>query len=157
MLRTSTAFVAVELLAACVWVGSLVCLAVVANAARRVLDPPVQVAFFRAIGRRYAMLGTGALAVTIGCGLVLSWPPSAWTPATAVAVALSGSLLIVTFAAMAQARSMTARRTRAARDREDTTAAEAVRRGQAVAGGLRSVMALLTLAVVILAAYVVTH
>lgn len=157
MLRSSAAFVTVELLAMSIWVGSLVCLAIVARTARRVLDPTAQVVFFRAIGRRYALVGTGALAVAVGCGLVLSWPPSTWSPATQAAVVLSGALLVVTVVAMAQARSMTIRRGRLARSPGDAAANDAVRRGRARAGALRGAMALLTLAVVICAAQALTH
>lgn len=48
----------VDLVAASIWVGSLVCLAVVTAAARRVLDAPSQVTLFRAVGRRYGLVGT---------------------------------------------------------------------------------------------------
>jgi len=71
MLVTNTPLVAVELIAACIWVGSLVCLAVAANAARTVLDSPTQITFFRAIGQRYAIVGTASLLVAIGAGLAL--------------------------------------------------------------------------------------
>ena len=72
MLTKNTPLVAVELITACIWVGSLVCLAIVANVARRVLDGPSQVIFFRVIGRRYAFVGTGSLLVAIGTGVVLA-------------------------------------------------------------------------------------
>jgi len=51
MLATSAPLVAVELIAASSWVGGMVCIAVVAKAARDVLDESSQVAFFRAVGR----------------------------------------------------------------------------------------------------------
>jgi hypothetical protein len=91
MLALNTPLVTVELLAACIWVGSLVCLALVTSTARRVLDAPSQVAFFRAIGRRYGIVGTGALLVAIGAGLALSWPPSTWSSTIDAAVALRSS------------------------------------------------------------------
>ncbi len=55
MLTANTPLVAVELVAASIWVGSLVCLAVVTAAPRRVLDAPSQVVLFRAAGRRYGL------------------------------------------------------------------------------------------------------
>jgi hypothetical protein len=56
--------------------GGMVCLATVAKAARGVLDESSQVAFFRAVGRRYEMVGTASLLIAIAAGLALSWPPS---------------------------------------------------------------------------------
>jgi len=156
MLATSSTLVAVELLAACIWVGSLVCLALVTNAARRVLDGPAQVALFRAVGRRYAVVGTGALAVAIGVGLAMSWPPAGWSTTIDAAVALAGALVLATVAGMVQARAMTRLRRRAVADPEDGIAA-AVRRGRRLAGGLRGIMAALTLALVVLAAQAITR
>lgn len=157
MLRTNTAFVTVELVAACIWVGSMVCLAVVANAARRVLEPRAQVPFFRTVGRRYGLLGTGSLLVAIGCGLVLSWPPSNWSAVTEAAIGASGGLLLISLVAMGQARAMTRLRLQAALAPADRAVATAVRRGGVLAGALRGVMALLTLSVVVLAAQALAH
>src|SRR5450759_5693219 len=60
MLATSAPLVAVELIAASIWIGGMVCIAIVAKAARGVLDESSQVAFFRAVGRRYGMVGTAS-------------------------------------------------------------------------------------------------
>ncbi|MGH9293607.1 MAG: hypothetical protein ACRDZ6_12695 [Acidimicrobiales bacterium] len=155
-MATSTPLVAIELLTACVWVGSLVCLAVVARVARRVLDNPSQLAFFRALGRRYGILGTLSLLVAVGVGLALAWPPSAWSGAIEAAVALAGLLVLATAAGMAQARAMTRLRRRAIAAPEDGGAVVAVRRGRWLAGGLRGLMAGLTLAIVVLAAVAIT-
>lgn len=151
--------VAVELIAACIWVGSLVCLALVANVARKVLDGPSQVTFFRAIGRRYGIVYSASLLVAIGAGVALAWPPSSWSGTIDAAVALSGVLVLATAAGMAQARTMTTLRRQAmsAPDDLDLDVARAVRRGRLVAGGLRSLMALVTLAVVVLAAQAISH
>jgi len=157
MLATSTPLVAVELLTACIWVGRLICLALVTSAARKVLDGPSQVAFFRAIGRRYGIVGTAALLAAIGCGLALAWPPSTWSNIIDAAVALSGFLVLLTAAGMAQARAMTVLRRRAVTAPDDRAAAEAVRRGRVLAGTLRGTMALVTLAVLVLAAQAISH
>jgi hypothetical protein len=154
---TSTPLVAVELIAACIWVGSLVCLALVANVARKVLDGPSQVTFFRAIGRRYGIVGSASLLVAIGAGVALAWPPSSWSGTIDAAVALSGVLVLATAAGMAQARTMTTLRRQAMSTPDDLDVARAVRRGRLVAGGLRSLMALVTLAVVVLAAQAISH
>ena len=157
MLATSTPLVALELLAASVWVGSLVCLALVTNSARKVLDGPSQVALFRAIGRRYGIVGTAALLVAIGCGLALAWPPSTWSATTEAAVALSGVLVLATTAGMVQARAMTALRRRVMGAPGDVAAADALRRGRTLARALRGTMAALTLCVLVLAAQVISH
>jgi hypothetical protein len=138
-------------------VGSLVCLALVTSAARKVLDATSQVTLFRAIGRRYGIVGTAALLAAIGCGLALAWPPSTWSNTIAAAVALSGVLVLFTAAGMAQARAMTALRRRAVTAPDDRAAADAVRRGRLLAGTLRATMALVTLAVLVLAAQAITH
>jgi hypothetical protein len=152
-----TPLAAVELIAACIWVGSLVCLAVVANAARDALDRQSQVALFRSLGRRYGVLGSASLLVAIGAGLALAWPPSSWTATIDAAVALAGLLLLATVAGMAQARAMTATRQRALRYRGDAAAEREVNRGRVVAAALRGTMAVITLAIVVLVAQVLTR
>ena len=154
---TSTPLVAVELIAACIWVGSLVCLALVANVARKVLDGPSQVTFFRAIGRRYGIVGSASLLVAIGAGVALAWPPSSWSGTIDAAVALAGVLVLAAAVGMAQARAMTIRRRRAMSTPEDHDAGRAVRRGRLLAGALRGLMALVTLAIVVLAAQAISH
>lgn len=157
MLATNTPLVAVELVAASIWVGSLVCLAVVTAAARRVLDAPSQVTLFRAVGRRYGLVGTASLLVATGAGLALSWPPSAWSPITDSAVALAGLLVIATAAGMAQARAMTRLRRQAASAPVDRGLSASLRRGRLLANMLRGLMATLTLTIVVLAAQIISH
>ncbi|MGH9169545.1 MAG: hypothetical protein ACRD0Z_01505 [Acidimicrobiales bacterium] len=157
MVATSTPLVAVELLAACVWVGSLVCLAVVTSAVRKVLDERSQVDVFRAIGRHYSVVGTTSLLVAIGVGLALSWPPSTWSETIDTAVALAGVLVLATVAGMAQARAMAGVRRRAISSPGDPGAGRAVRRGRRVANALRGLMAVVSLAIVVLAAVAISH
>lgn len=153
----NTPLVVVELFSACVWVGSMVSLAVVANAARKVLDAPNQVRFFRAVGQRYAVVGTASLLVAIGAGLWLAWPPRTWSETFDAAVALAGLLGVATASGMAQARAMTRMRRRSIAAPDDAAAAQAVRRGRRVAGVLRGLMGAITAAIVILAALTVSH
>ena len=127
------------------------------SSARKVLDGPSQVALFRAIGRRYGIVGTAALLVAIGCGLALAWPPSTWSGTIDAAVVLSGVLVFATGAGIAQARAMTALRSRAMGAPGDVAAAEALRRGRTLAGALRGTMAVLTLGVLVLAAQAISH
>ncbi len=151
-MTTSAPVVVLEILAASVWIGSLACLAVVSQAARTVLEGPAQVAFFRAVGRRYAIVGTGSLLVAIGDGLAMAWPPPTWSATIDTAVALAGLLVLATAAGMAQARAMGSLRRRAMGSPADPSARAAARRGRRVATALRLLMAADTLAIVVLAA-----
>jgi hypothetical protein len=47
MLGTNPALIAVELVAASIWIGGMVCIAIVFQVARNVLDESSQVALFR--------------------------------------------------------------------------------------------------------------
>jgi uncharacterized membrane protein len=154
---TSAPVVAVEILSASVWIGSLVCLAVISQAARKVLEGPAQVAFFRAVGRRYAFVGSGSLLVAIGDGLAMAWPPATWSATIDTAVALAGLLVLATAVGMAQARIMGALRRRAIASPDDRAARASVRRGRRLATSLRLLMAADTLAIVVLAAMAATH
>ena len=155
MLATSAPLVAVELIAASIWVGGMVCIAIVAKAARGVLDESSQVAFFRAVGRRYGMVGTASLLIAIAAGL--AWPPSSWSRTIDAAVVLAGVLVVATIAGMMQARAMTALRRKLIANAGDSSTAVALRRGRLLANGIRGLMALMTLAIVILAAFAVAH
>ena len=154
---TNPVMVTLELLAASIWVGSLVCLAVVAQTGRATLDGPAQVAFFRALGRRYAIVVTAALLVAIGAGLAMAWPPSTWSATVDAAVALAGLLVLASAAGMAQARAMGTLRGRSMKAPADPVARAAVRRGRHVATALRLLMAADTLAVVVLAAVTISR
>ena len=154
---TSAPVVAVEILSASVWIGSLVCLAVISQVARKVLEGPAQVTFFRAVGRRYAFVGTGSLLVAICMGLVMAWPPTTWSATIDTAVVLAGFLVLATAVGMAQARRMGTLRRRAVASPDDRAARASVRRGRRLATSLRLLMAAGTLAIVVLAAMAVSH
>jgi hypothetical protein len=147
-----TVVITVELLAVSIWVGSLVCLALVSAVARRELDPASRVVLFRGIGRIYATVGTGALLVAIAAGAALAWPFDDLGSTGVAVLVLAGVLVLVTAAGMAQARAMTVRRRLALAAPQDERAAEAVRRGGAVAGALRGSIALVTLVILVLVA-----
>jgi asparagine N-glycosylation enzyme membrane subunit Stt3 len=157
MRAATTLVVVLAIVSASVWVGSLVCLALVADAARGVLDDVSQVALFRAIGRRYAVVGTVSLLVAVGSGLELAWPPSSWSATVDVAVGLAGLLVVATAAGMAQARAMTALRRRSIRTPADARLRRAVGQGRRVATALPGLIALITIAIVVLAAAAMSH
>lgn len=149
-----TVLIAIEMLAVSIWVGSLVCLALVAKVAREELDEASRVALFRRIGRLYSVIGTSSLLVAIGAGVAIAWPLSHAGAAGAVMVVLTGALLLATGTGMVQARRMTVRRRRVIEKPDDERASSAVRRGAALAGALRGSIALLTLVILLLGAYV---
>ncbi len=156
-METNPVLVTLELLAASIWVGSLVCLAVVAQTGGATLDGPAQVTFFRALGRRYAVVGTAALLVAIGVGLAMAWPPSTWSATIDATVALAGLLVLASAAGMAQARAMGTLRGRSMNTPADPVARAAVRRGRHVATALCLLMAADTLGVVVLAAITISR
>jgi hypothetical protein len=152
-----TVLIALVMLGASVWVGSLVCLAVVSAASRTVLDGSARVALFRGIGRLYGVLGPAALLVAIGAGLGLAWPLSELSGTAAAVFWLSGLLVACTAAGMAQARRMTERRRRLLEAPCDPIAARAVRRGAALAAALRASLGVLTLVIIGVSAHVLAR
>jgi uncharacterized membrane protein len=157
MATQNAVLVGIELLAASVWIGSLVCLVVVANAARSSLEPSTQVAFFRALGRRYGTVGNLALATAIGVGLALLWPPSAWGRLEDAAVALSGLLVLITGLGIAQARSMTRLRRRLLDEPRNHEVEVRVRRGAKNALALRGAIAGVSLAILSVVAVIISY
>ena len=148
-----TVLITVELLAASIWIGSIVCLAIVAAEAGRALEAVDRVALFRGIGRRYAVVGTVSLLVAIGAGAAIAGPPSEWSALTTAALASACGLVLLTAAGMAQARRMTTARRRATAAPDDLEAAAAVKRGTAMAAVLRGSMAAVTVAIVAIVAH----
>jgi putative copper export protein len=59
---------ALHLIGAAVWAGGMVMLALAVGAARRTLDEPGRIELFRALGRRFAIAGGIAMAVLIATG-----------------------------------------------------------------------------------------
>lgn len=149
----STPLVALQALSASIWVGGLVAILVVARAASATLEPAQRVAFFRALGRSYGIVGSLALLVALASGaLLLRGHP--WDGLLIAAAIAAGALLVATGVGMAQARAMTRLRRRALAEPSETIDAR-VRHGAALAGALRGAIALLTLALVVLGAALV--
>ena len=70
---TSAVLTTMELIAASLGVGSMVCIAVVAKVTRIVLDGPSQMVFLRSMNRRYSVVGATPLLVFIASALALLW------------------------------------------------------------------------------------
>jgi len=141
----------VALLAGSVWVGGFVAIGVVARVAREQLDRPAQVAFFRALGRRYLVVGLVALFAALASGAALLAGRD-WDGTALAAVVVAAALVLATIAGILQARGMTRARTRALRDPDDAALADRVQRGAVRAGILRATIGTLTLALLALAA-----
>ena len=141
----------VALLAGSIWVGGFVAIAVVARIVRSQLDRPAQIAFFRALGRRYLVVGLCSLLVALGAGAALL-AQGDWDGTASAAAGVAGALLVATVAGVAQARGMTRARARAVRAPDDPVLAQRVRRGAVRATVLRAAIGALTLALVALAA-----
>jgi hypothetical protein len=150
-----TVLIAVEMLAGSIWVGSLVCLALVSTVARDVLDPAPRIALFRGIGRSYGIVGTAALIVAIGVGGVLAGRPSHWTGTVTDTLVLAVALVALTAFGMLQAHRMTERRRQAVDALGDERLSRSVRRGAVIAGTLRGAIAILTLIILVLGAHVI--
>ena len=153
MFTARTVLLAVGMLAASVWVGSLVAIAVVSSVARRALDARGRVALFRGVGRAYRYLGTGSLLVAVAVAVVLAWPVSEVDRGVRAELVLSAVLLVVTLAGMAQAKRMTVLRQRSLDRPRETAALAAVATGAKVALVLRGAIGLVTLVMVVLASH----
>jgi uncharacterized membrane protein len=147
VLAHNAVLIGIELFAGSVWIGGLICLVVVANAARTSLDAAAQVALFRTVGRRYGIVGDAALAVSIGVGLAMVWPPSSWGRLQDTAVALTSLLAVVTALGVRQARSMTRLRYQSLDHPDSEDLARRVRQGAKAAIVLRGVIAVVSLAI----------
>lgn len=150
---TFVAFAA--LLGACVWLGGFVAIVVVARIARAQLERPDQVAFFRALGRRYLGIGVGALALAFAGGAVLL-AGREWDATALLAILFAIAIVVVTGAGVVQARGMTRLRARAVRAPGDATLAQAVRRGAVRARVLRAAIGVLSLGLLFIAAALAT-
>jgi uncharacterized membrane protein len=141
--------------AAAIWVGGFIAIGVVARAAAPTIGPADRVAFFRALGRSYGVVGGVALVVALGTGAVLlSGRP--WDAALISTVAVAAALVLATVTGVLQARRMTVLREAALQQRDDAQLGGRVVRDARRATALRSVIGLLTLALVALGAVLAT-
>ncbi len=156
-MSTNPVLIAVELIAASIWTGGMVCITVVFRTARRVLDQPAQAKLFRSVGRRYGVIGTTSLVVAVVAGVGLSWPPTSWSDTITVTFVLAALLIVTTVVGMKQARFMSSLRRELAGGSRSATTVEALRRGHRVANALRGAMGVMTFGVIILASFAVAH
>jgi uncharacterized membrane protein len=151
LVAANAVLLAAHLVAASIWVGGYVAIAVVGQVARRTLEPPARIAFFRSLGRTYGVLGGASLLVGLATGAALL--SGRLTSASGLAaIALGAALLVATAAGMRQARRMTRLRRHALAHAGDASLAGRLRQATRAAALLRSAIGLLTLALVLLAA-----
>lgn len=156
MSSTAEALVlAVFILSTSIWVGGYVAIVVVARAATATLDTGARVVFFRSLGRSYLRVGLPALIVALVSGGVLA-RDQRWG-AVLIATVVVAAVLLASFAvAVVQARRMTRLRRRLLESPADEQLIEQVRRGARAAGSLRGVLGLLSVALVVLGAFLAT-
>lgn len=151
LVAANTAVLAIHLLAATVWVGGYVAIAVVSQVARRTLEPAARIAFFRSLGRTYGVVGGTSLLVGLATGAVLLSGRFS-TASGLAAIAVAAALLVATAVGIRQARRMTRLRRRALDHGNDPELRDRLRRATRGAALLRAAIGLLTLALVLLAA-----
>ena len=141
---TVSVLTAVLILAAAIWLGGLVTIAVVARVASATLVPSARVEFFQGLGRAYGVVGGTALVIAYGTGaaLVHDRPWDGLLTGTAVVAAALAATLA---AGIVQARRMTRLRRSAIDGGADAGLAEQVRHGAQRAGALRGLIGMLSL------------
>jgi putative copper export protein len=154
-----------HLIAAAIWAGGLVFLGLSVGAARSTMGDAERVAFFRSIGRRFALVGGIALAVLIATGSDMVSDRDAWDTlgegtygGTLLAkLILVGVVIVLTvFHSLVQGPALSRLREQAAARPDDDALAAQIRRRAAAAGVVSLLNLLATLAILVLAARLVT-
>jgi putative copper export protein len=154
-----------HLIGATTWAGGLVFLGVAVWAARRTIPDDLRVEFFRALGRRFAVVGGLALLVLIGTGSDMAGDRHAWSQLTEtsygktllVKLILVGVVIVLTVIhSTLQGPSLSRLRALAAGRPDDVDLEAQIRRRAAAAGVVSALNLLATLAILVLAARLVT-
>lgn len=160
-----TAVRAVHLLGAAVWAGGLVFLGIAVGVARRTLPEEVRVDFFRALGRRFAVVGGLALLVLVATGSDMASDRNAWDQLgdTSYGKTLLAKLILVGFVIAltvlhsgVQGPALSHLRARAAQRPNDEFLRAQIRRRAALAGVVSGLTLAATIAILVLAARLVT-
>ena len=147
--------VALLVLGGATWVGGMVTIVVVHRVAARTLPAGQRVPFFRALGRAYgATAGTALLLAFTGGGLLLRHHP--FDATAIITVALAAALVAATVVGVVQARTMS--RLRGAALVPEPVAGEvaAVVSGARNAAVLRTLIGVITVALLIFAVLLAT-
>jgi putative copper export protein len=156
---------ALHLIAAAVWAGGLVFLALAVGAARRTLADADRIAFLRAVGRRFAIVGAIALLLLIVTGSDMTSDRDAWSTLGegTYGKTLLAKLILVAFVivltlvhSLIQGPALSRLRARALARPDDSELATRIRSRAAQAGVVSGLILLATLAILVLAARLVT-
>jgi copper resistance protein D len=155
-----------HLIAAAVWAGGMVFLGVAVGAARRTLADRERIALFRQLGRRFLIVGGAAMAVLIATGTDMASDrlgalgdlfDTDYGKRLAEKLALVIAVILLTaFHSLVQGPALSRLREEALERPEDPELARLIRRKSARAGIISALNLLATLAILVLAARLVT-
>jgi copper resistance protein D len=160
-----TAVRSLHLIAAAVWAGGLVFLGLTVPVVRRFLDDEQRVAFFRALGRRFAVVGGIALLVLIATGTDMASDRDVWGHLTddsygktlLAKLILVGVVIVLTLVhSVLQGPSLSRMRELAAGRSGDEALEARIHRRAIYAGAVSALNLLATLAILVLAARLLT-
>jgi putative copper export protein len=155
-----------HLIGAAVWVGGMVMLGLAVGAARRTVAESERVALFRSLGRRFLVAGGIAMLVLIATGTDMAADRlGAWSDLTdtdygerllAKLVVVAAVVALTLFHSLVQGPALTRLRARALEHPEDEDLRRLIRRKAARAGIVSAVNLVATLAILVLAARLLT-
>lgn len=146
----------VLILATSVWAGGYLAIVIVARTATETLEPGARVMFFRSLGRRYLWVGAPALLIALITGAILVQKHDT-NALLIVTIGAAVALLVLLAVAVGQARKMTRLRRRAMTEPADKDLSQQLARGGKRAAFLRALLGLLTLALIVLSAFLATY
>jgi putative copper export protein len=166
ILAAETAVRALHLIAAAVWAGGLVFLALAVGVARKTVSEPERIELFRGLGRRFALVGGIALLVLIATGTDMATdriPDWGELTDTDYGQTLFEKLILVAivivltlFHSLVQGPALTRLREQAVADPGNPDLQQRIRRRAAIGGVVQMLTLLGTLAILVLAAKLVT-
>jgi copper transport protein len=154
-----------HLIGGAVFVGGMVMLGLVASIARRTIPDESRIEFFRQVGRRFLIVGGLALLVAIATGTDMASDRDVWGNLTdttygktlLVKLILVGLVVVLTaFHSLVQGPAISRLRQQALERPDDTGLQGQIRRRNAASGIVSALNLLATLAVLVLAARLLT-
>jgi putative copper resistance protein D len=154
-----------HLIAAATWAGGLIFLAVAVSVVRRSVPPESRVELLRSLGRAFAVVGGLALLVLIATGIDMASDRHAWDHLTDTTygktllakLILVGVVIILTLVhSLVQGPALSRLRERSLREPDDAQLQARIRRRAGFSGIVSLLILLATLAILVLAARLVT-